>query len=72
MLFYETSAKSGYNIESVFTETAILINKKVGQGYYDLSSQNCGITQGLGAEDNMRPSKLLEYKDQSNKKKKCC
>ena len=72
MLFYETSAKSGHNIENVFTDTARIINKKIEQGYYDISSQTSGITQGLGADDNSRPSKLIEYRDQPKKKKKCC
>jgi hypothetical protein len=39
MLFFETSAKSGHNIENVFTETAKIINSKIEQDYYDLASQ---------------------------------
>ena len=39
MLFYECSAKTGYNIEEVFLETAKIIRKKINEGFYDLLAQ---------------------------------
>ncbi len=38
MLFFECSAKTGYNIEEVFTESAKEISKKISNNYYDLSN----------------------------------
>ena len=39
MLFYEVSAKTGYNIELVFQESAKRIGNKIKEGFYDLSSE---------------------------------
>ncbi len=38
MLFFECSAKTGFNIEEVFAESAKQIARKIKEGYYDLSS----------------------------------
>ena len=47
LLFYETSAKEGTNVNEIFTESAEEISKKIEQGYYDLENENCGIKQGF-------------------------
>jgi GTPase SAR1 family protein len=39
MLFFECSAKTGYNIEEVFQESAKVIAKRIQDTYYDLSSE---------------------------------
>lgn len=39
MLFFECSAKTGYNIDEVFTQSAKAIAKRINEGYYDLSSE---------------------------------
>ena len=47
MMFYETSAKDGINVEEIFFNSANEIAKKIEQGFYDLDSDTCGIKRGL-------------------------
>jgi len=49
MLFYETSAKTGKNIEEIFLKSSMEIAKKIDSGFYDLSNDSCGIKQGAGS-----------------------
>ena len=48
MLFFETSAKTGKNIEEIFLKSSMEIAKKIDNGFYDLSNDSCGIKQGAG------------------------
>ncbi len=68
MLFFETSAKTSYNIDTVFSTSVKEISKKIEFGHYDLASDNCGVKQGMNAPTN---SIQLE-KPKEKKKKKCC
>ena len=43
MLFFESSAKTGDNVDRIFEVSAQEINKKINDGYYDLDSDSCGI-----------------------------
>ena len=50
MFFFETSAKTGRNIDEVFIKSTNEIAKKICSGFYDLNNENCGIKQGFSTE----------------------
>ena len=71
--FYETSAKTGENVENVFIKSANEILKKINENYYDLDKEDCGIKIG----HNHKASKKIELNnDEVNSKQKekggCC
>ena len=68
MLFFETSAKNGDNIEDIFYSSATEIAKKIEDGYYDLES-DIGIKRGI---DNNKVIKSFDDNNNNNKKKKDC
>ena len=58
--FYETSAKTGENVENVFQESINEISKQIDQGKFDFEDE-CGITKGTKINNVNK-----------KKKKKCC
>ena len=68
MIFLETSAKTGNNINSIFDKTVNQIDKNIIDNIYDLSNENCGIRQGI------REGSFVLSVEQTKKKKKrkCC
>ena len=42
MLFFETSVKTGRNIEKIL-KNSLEIAKKIDNGFYDLTNDSCGI-----------------------------
>ena len=69
--FYETSAKTGENVEELFYNSAEEIAKKISQGYYDLENEACGIKQGI----NKNKGNIQQIHSEINnngKRKKCC
>ena len=69
--FYETSAKTGKNVEEIFENSAKEIANKIQQGYYDLENEACGIRTGINNKKNDIHQINSEIKN-SKKKKKCC
>ena len=52
MLFFETSAKTGQNIETLFMKSVEAIDERIGEGYYDLTTGTCGIKKGTDPSNN--------------------
>ena len=73
MLFFETSAKDGTNVDKIFNESADNIAKNIDKNYYDLEDEDCGIKQGINM---ITTNKLTIDKDNdkkyNKKKKKFC
>ena len=74
MLFFETSAKSGDNIENIFYESAELVSKRIDEGFYDLNGENCGIKIGLNPPHQENENIILNEKNSNNARQKryCC
>ena len=68
MLFFETSAKTGENVEEIFFQSANEIAKKIEEGYYDLENDTCGIKQGF----NKRSQQLNLNDGDAKKSGGCC
>ena len=69
MLFYETSAKSGQNVDKIFQDSAKEINNKINEGYYDLESDICGIKRGL----SVGPGTVqINGRNMNSNRRKCC
>ena len=68
MIFLETSAKTGNNINSIFDKTVNQIDKNIIDNIYDLSNENCGIRQGIRAGSFV----LSVEQTKKKKKRKCC
>ena len=74
MLFFETSAKNGDNIEKIFKESLELIYKNIEEGKYDLTDDACGI-KICKSEKNINLDEYEYVSTKANIKKKkniCC
>ena len=69
--FFETSAKTGENVEEIFYNSCERISKKIEEGYYDLENEACGIKTGI-IRRNEELQKINSELNNSGKKKKCC
>ena len=68
MIFLETSAKTGNNIDNIFERSVKQIDQNILDNKYDLDNENCGIRKGLRTESFV----LSVEKSKEKKKKKCC
>ena len=71
MLFYETSAKTGKNINEVFMNSCSEIAKKINNGFYDLNRDTCGIKVGFNNQESIVLDENIN-KRQKEKKGLCC
>ena len=71
MPFFETSAKSGENIDSIFTNTATEICHKIEEGCYDVTNDSCGIKVGI-SDGRKTISGMMTNVIQNDEGKKCC
>ena len=72
MMFFETSAKDGTNVEKIILNTVNEneILKKIAENYYDLENDTRGIKRGLN-----RNAQQLHLGDQGNNNRNsggCC
>lgn len=74
MDYYECSAKNGFGVDKIFTETATEIAKKVDEGMYDIFADSSGVKMGIGAEKYRQKVQLHNRgsKGKPEEKKSCC
>ncbi len=70
LMFFETSAKTGENVDKIFEDSAKEIYNKINQGYYDLESDVCGIKRGLNTGGP--GSAIYINNNQNGQSKLCC
>lgn len=68
ILFFETSAKTGLNVQEIFIESIKQIEKKINDGYYDFWIDNSGIKK----MDDYNNSTVLKKNIENKKEKRCC
>ena len=66
LLFFESSAKDGINVEEIFENSAKEIAKKIEQGYYVLETDSCGIKKGIN-RSNVQQIQLGGQQDNQNR-----
>ena len=72
MMFFETSAKTGENINEIFTKSVSKIAENIEKNVYDLKNEACGIRVGLNRESFVLGEDNSENNNTKKTKKKCC
>ena len=72
LLFFESSAKDGINVDDIFVNSAKEISKKIEQGYYDLESDSCGIKKGINRNNNQEIHLGNQQQNNMNRGGGCC
>ena len=67
MIFFETSAKTGENINEAFEKSVRIVDQKIQENEYDFNDETCGIKSGIN-DNNLG---LYNY-EKKKKKEKCC
>ena len=70
MIFLETSAKTGNNVNDIFLKSVRQINQNIIDNKYDLENEACGIRQGMKKESFIL--KEDNFPNKKKNKKKCC
>ena len=70
MVFLETSAKTGKNINEIFLQSCKEIVENMKKGFYDLNREGCGIKININGIKN--ENIIIESSKGKNKKKTCC
>ena len=71
VLFYETSAKTGDNVNELFRDSADEIAKKIEKNLYNLDDDECGIKLGKDKKNSNKAGGVQIKSGKPEKKKKC-
>eukprot|EP00826_Nyctotherus_ovalis_P008802 TRINITY_DN1228_c0_g5_i2.p2 TRINITY_DN1228_c0_g5~~TRINITY_DN1228_c0_g5_i2.p2 ORF type:complete len:107 (+),score=49.11 TRINITY_DN1228_c0_g5_i2:495-815(+) len=73
MLYIETSAKTGANVEEMFTQMAKQVNKKIEGGTIDPTNESSGVRIGTGTITSATSSTKgnARLRDEKKKTDKC-
>ena len=71
VLFYETSAKTGDNVNELFRDSADEIAKKIEKNLYNLDDDECGIKLGKNKNNSNKAGGVQIKGGKVEKKKKC-
>ena len=72
MLFYETSAKVGTNVNTVFYDSVDKIAKNIDEGYYDLKDVSCGIKIAINNNAKNNNNEKIRINNKRKKKRFIC
>ena len=72
MMFFETSAKTGKNVDEIFFRSAENIAKKIDENYYDLESESCGIKAGIKKKQEINIDNENNINNGNKKNNECC
>ena len=72
MMFFETSAKTGTNVDEIFLRSAETIAKKIDENYYDLESESCGIKAGIKKKQEISIDNANNMNNGNKKNNECC
>ena len=68
LLFFETSAKTDVNVNTVFNTSLEEIARRIDENYYDLNDETCGIKKWV----NLKTQSFITVSSVGKKKKSCC